>query len=64
MTLVAKLERLSNAFGVAGFEDEVREIIRDMVSPYVDTCQVDPLGNLICSRGEGEAVMLDAHMDE
>jgi endoglucanase len=64
LTLVEKLERLSNAFGVAGFEDEVREVILDMVSPYVDSWEVDPLGNLICSRGEGETVMLDAHMDE
>ncbi|RLE29920.1 M42 family peptidase [Candidatus Acetothermia bacterium] len=64
MGILDRLARLSDAFGVAGFEDEVREVIRDMVSPYVDSCQVDPLGNLICSRGEGEAVMLDAPMDE
>ena len=64
MELIERLRVLSDAFGVAGFEDEVREVIRDMVSPYVDSCEVDPLGNLICSRGEGEAVMLDAHMDE
>ncbi|MCD5408091.1 M42 family metallopeptidase [Candidatus Bipolaricaulota bacterium] len=64
MDLVGKLQRLSDAFGVAGFEDEVREVIRDMVAPYVDSCEVDPLGNLICTRGTGEAVMLDAHMDE
>ena len=64
MDLKERLQRLSDAFGVAGFEDEVRELIRDMVAPYVDACEVDPLGNLICSRGEGEPVMLDAHMDE
>ena len=64
MELKERLQRLSDAFGVAGFEDEVRELIRDMVAPYVDACEVDPLGNLICSRGEGEPVMLDAHMDE
>ncbi|MBC7093117.1 M42 family metallopeptidase [Candidatus Bipolaricaulota bacterium] len=64
MNLEKKLQALSDAFGVAGFEDEVREVLRDMVSPYVDTCEVDPLGNLTCSRGSGDAVMLDAHMDE
>ncbi len=64
MELVDALRRLSDAFGVAGFEDEVREIIRDMVTPYVDSCEVDTLGNLICSRGQGDTVMLDAHMDE
>jgi endoglucanase len=64
MDLLEKLQRLSDAFGVAGFEDEVRDVIREMVEPYVDGWEVDPLGNLICWRGEGEPVMLDAHMDE
>ncbi|MBC7097519.1 M42 family metallopeptidase [Candidatus Bipolaricaulota bacterium] len=64
MDLQDKLGKLSDAFGVAGFEDEVREVIRDMMSPYVDLCELDPLGNLTCSLGEGEPVMLDAHMDE
>ncbi len=64
MELVDRLQALSDAFGVAGFEDEVRSVIEEMVSPLVDECQVDPLGNLICIRGEGPTVMLDAHMDE
>lgn len=64
MTVLEKLRVLSDAFGVAGFEDEVRETIREMVAPYVDGWEVDPLGNLICWRGEGDPVMLDAHMDE
>jgi endoglucanase len=64
MSLVEKLQKLSDAFGVAGFEDEVREVIREMVEPYVDGWEVDPLGNLIVWRGQGEPVMLDAHMDE
>lgn len=64
MEIQEQLRALSDAFGVAGFEDEVRDVIRAMVAPYVDTVEVDPLGNLICSRGEGPVVMLDAHMDE
>jgi len=64
LRLFENLKRLSDAFGVAGHEDEVRELIREMAQPYVDSCEVDPLGNLICSRGEGPVVMLDAHMDE
>lgn len=64
MDLVERLRILSDAFGVAGFEDEVRDLIRNMVAPYVETCEVDPLGNLLCIQGEGETVMLDAHMDE
>ncbi len=64
MDMVQRLQVLSDAFGVAGFEDEVRDVLHDMVGTMVDECQVDPLGNLICLRGEGPTVMLDAHMDE
>ncbi len=64
MELVERLQVLSDAFGVAGFEDEVRGVIEGMVRPLVDECWEDPLGNLICTRGEGPTVMVDAHMDE
>lgn len=60
------LETLSNAFGAAGFEEEVRECIRKSIEPYVDEYEVDALGNLIATRhGKSSTkVMLDAHMDE
>ncbi len=60
------LRTLSEAFGVAGFEDEVRTLIQERIEPYVDEMRVDALGNLIAyRRGRGERVlMLDAHMDE
>ncbi|MGC9529647.1 MAG: M42 family metallopeptidase [Candidatus Bipolaricaulaceae bacterium] len=64
MELAERLRPLSDAFGVAGFEDEVREQLAALVAPFVDSCEVDPLGNLICARGSGDVVMLDAHMDE
>ncbi len=60
------LRELSDAFGVSGFEDEVREIIRARIAPFVDTVDVDALGNLVAVRkGKDDRVlMLDAHMDE
>jgi endoglucanase len=62
------LIRLSEAIGVSGFEDEVRRIIRDEVSGYVDELFTDTMGNLFAvKRGEdprGPKVMLAAHMDE
>lgn len=60
------LETLSNAFGVSGFEDEVRQIIETLVAPYADDVRTDPLGNLIVTRRgpSGHTLMLDAHMDE
>jgi len=60
------LQELSDAFGVSGFEDEVRDLIQKRITPYVDEVLIDPLGNLIATRkGKDERVlMLDAHMDE
>ncbi|MGH3029584.1 MAG: M42 family metallopeptidase, partial [Gaiellaceae bacterium] len=60
------LRDLSDRFGVAGFEDEIRERIEELVRPHVDEVRVDPLGNLIAERrgNGGPRLMLDAHMDE
>ncbi|MFW6074070.1 MAG: M42 family metallopeptidase, partial [Chloroflexota bacterium] len=60
------LERLSNCFGVSGFEDDVRSLVLEEVEPYIDAYEIDPLGNLIVTKhGHSEhTVMLDAHIDE
>ncbi len=60
------LQSLSDAFGPPGFEDDVRDALREIVEPLADEIRVDALGNLIATRhGRGERVlMLDAHMDE
>ncbi len=60
------LQGLSDAFGVSGFEDEVRERIEALVTPYVDEVRTDTLGNLFATRKgrENFTVMLDAHTDE
>ena len=59
--------RLTAAFGVSGFEDEIRAVIRDAVAPLVDHVRTDVLGNLIAFRrgsGGGKVIMLAAHMDQ
>jgi len=64
---VETLEKLSNACGVAGREDEVRKIMKDSLKPYVDEISEDKLGNVIgVKKGRKNApkVMLAAHMDE
>lgn len=60
------IRQLSDAFGVSGFEDEVRELIQGLITPFVDETRVDTLGNLIATkRGRGDfKLMLDAHLDE
>jgi len=66
MELVGLVRDLSDAFGVAGFEDDVRQTIERVVSPFVDEVRSDALGNLLAFRkGQGDlTLMLDAHTDE
>ncbi|OIO97449.1 MAG: hypothetical protein AUK03_02505 [Anaerolineae bacterium CG2_30_64_16] len=63
--------RLTEAFGVSGYEDEIRSVIRAEIAGLVDEVRVDTLGNLVAlRRGAGAAgqpgkrVMLAAHMDQ
>lgn len=59
------LARLSEACSVSGLEDEVRNLLKEELAPYVDEMWTDSLGNLIVRKGDGPVkVMLDAHMDE
>lgn len=67
MTIVKTLEKLSNACGVAGREDEVRDLMKKFLKPHVDEVREDKLGNIIgIIEGKEKApkVMFAAHMDE
>jgi endoglucanase len=59
------LEKLSNACGVSGDEQALRDLLKQELAPYVDEMWTDAIGNLIMRKGNGPVkVMLDAHMDE
>ncbi len=73
------MTRLTDAFGVSGFEDEIRSVIKDEIADLVDDMRVDVLGNLVARRqgtGGGKSpaggasptgrkrLMLAAHMDQ
>jgi putative aminopeptidase FrvX len=63
------LEKLSNAFGPSGCEEDVRRILARALRDKVDDLQPDSLGNLIAfKQGIGPEprirVMVDAHTDE
>ncbi len=62
------LKELSEAMGVSGHEDEVRQIITDVIADQVDEYRVDSIGNVIAlNKGDGSSdlkVMVAAHMDE
>ena len=67
MTLNQNLEKLSNACGVVGRENQVRTLLAEMLKPYADEIQIDRMENVIAIRkGKPKApkIMLAAHMDE
>ena len=57
---------LCSAIGVSGFEDDVRNIIREKVTATADEVRVDALGNVmaVLNPGTDFTVMIEAHMDE
>jgi len=66
----ALLERLTQAHGVSGYEDEVRAIVQEELASLVDEVRVDALGSVIAikrGRANGASrrrLMLAAHIDE
>jgi endoglucanase len=67
MTLVEILEKLANASGVTGREDEVRSLMIKYLKPYADEVKEDKIGNVVAiKKGKKNAskLMLAAHMDE
>lgn len=67
-TQVNLLERLSNAVGVSGDEEQIRGIIIDSIKSVIDEYQIDALGNVLAikhAKTPGSMkVMFAAHMDE
>lgn len=62
---VPLLQKLCKTPGIAGREDQMREVVVNELRPLVDDLQVDPLGNVFATkRGSGPRVMIAAHMDE
>lgn len=48
--MVATLKRLSETSDVSGYEDEVREIVREIPRPLADDMRTDALGNDIAMK--------------
>ena len=50
------LEKLCSLYGISGNEEAVRDWIRQEITPYVTTIEIDALGNLIAfKKGEQPA---------
>ncbi|HYO08025.1 MAG TPA: M20/M25/M40 family metallo-hydrolase, partial [Tepidisphaeraceae bacterium] len=65
---LALLKQLSEAPGVPGREERVREILRKEFDALFDDVSVDPLGSLIgrkrAASGDAKKVLLACHIDE
>ena len=69
MDVLPLLKQLSEADGIAGYEEQVRDLVRRTWQPFVDDMRVGKLGSLIAlKKGTGPEprakLMLAAHMDE
>ncbi len=67
MSLNENLEKLSNACGVTGRENQVRDLMIQFMKPYADEITVDRLENVIAvkhGKANSPKIMLAAHMDE
>lgn len=60
-----QLKLLLEASGPSGYEEQVIDLFRSFIAPYVDEVSVDVNGNCIAhKKGTGKKVMLVAHADE
>ena len=67
MNVYTTLQKLCVCPSVSGREDNIRGLLSELILPFADEVRVDALGNLIAKKngtGEGDAIMLCAHMDE
>lgn len=62
------IQKFVQATGPSGYEQNVRELVRQEISGLVDEVRVDALGSVIARKGQksstGLRIMLSAHMDE
>ena len=68
MELAEMILALCNVAAPSGFEEPAFKLASELLRPYVDSVETDPMGNLIarksCGKLGARLLMLDAHMDE
>lgn len=67
-TTIQMIQKLSNAFGAPGFEDDVIQVAREYAKDFAGKIEEDSIRNLYLHRAENSGsrpvIMLDAHSDE
>lgn len=63
---VALLSKVCETPGAPGYEKQIRDLVIDKVTPYVDEVRTDNMGNVYAIKKgkESKKVMIGAHMDE
>jgi putative aminopeptidase FrvX len=67
LSIDQNLEKLSNAIGITGRENQVKDLMVELLRPYVDSVSVDRMENVIAvktGKSKSPKIMLAAHMDE
>lgn len=66
--LFTKIKTVTELDGIAGYEHEVRDYLREKITPLVDRVETDGLGGIFGIRQQDDEnspkVMVAAHMDE
>jgi putative aminopeptidase FrvX len=64
----ALIQKLVEIPGPSGYENQIRQTVKEEIASFVDEAHIDALGNLIAVKGQlsknGRKIMLVAHMDE
>jgi len=63
------LNKICTAFGAPGYEQNIRSLVINEITPWVDELSVDNLGNIVTvkkgvNNPEGKKAMVAAHLDE
>ncbi|MDO5851850.1 MAG: M42 family metallopeptidase [Methanobacteriaceae archaeon] len=61
------LKKLSETPGISGFEDKVRDLIKEELKDHADEIETDVMGNLIATKKgkpDQPSIMFASHMDE
>ncbi|MFL0198767.1 M42 family metallopeptidase [Clostridium sp. WILCCON 0269] len=62
------LEKLCNSIGPSGYEEQIRDVIRDELSTFTENIAVDRMGNIIVHKNNkndsSPKIMIISHMDE
>ena len=67
MINVDLLKKICETAGAPGFENRVRDLVLKEIENYVDSIEIDNMGNIIAlkkGKYSSKSVMIGAHMDE